>query len=73
MTRRTLYPATKAQRDRHRIEKEVKHLREQLCECYHLIGCAIEALEIFPVNDGHAELIRAGLTAEYRRIREDEQ
>ena len=52
---------------------ENTRLRDQVGELCHLVGCAIEALEYFDSDDGHAELIKCGIVAEYRRIRKDEE
>jgi len=40
--------------------------------CY-LVGCAIEALGFFDSDDGHAELIRAGIASEYARITKEDE
>lgn len=53
-----------------KAQADVKRLRQSVGELMHLIGSAIEALEFFDSDDGHAELIRAGIVAEYTRITE---
>lgn len=58
-------------RPRGKAQAEIKRLKQTVGELMYLIGCAIEALEFFESDDGHAFLIREGLAAEYKRITED--
>lgn len=47
---------------------EYARLQTRAALLVHLVGCVIEALEAYDSDDGHNELVLAGITAEFRRI-----
>ena len=72
MTRRRQGTSSLRRKREQKAQAEIQRLQATVGELMHLVGCTIEALEYFETDDGHAELIRAGLTAEYKRITEAE-
>ena len=54
--------------------KASRRIRPEHLLCFqlrHLVGCAIESLQSYVSDDGHNELVLAGLTAELRRLELD--
>lgn len=50
------------------LRTRIQQLEQQNGLLCHLVGCTIEAFEYFDSDDGHAELIRAGIVATYKEI-----